>query len=310
MTTSLHHLPANAPQPDILQVLQDDGAVILDNVLSAQELITIKQELAPYLGATGFGRDAFSGRKTQRVGALVGRSDACAAVAEHALILQLCDAFLSPFCDTYQLHFTQAVGIAPDEGAQPLHRDRGVWGTYLPRSIETQFSTIWAIDDFTEDNGATWVVPGSHHWPDEREPQADETCQAIMQAGSVLLYGGAVIHGGGANHSSASRLALLLHYTLGWLRQEENQYLSCPPEVAARLSPRLRALLGYSKGGYVLGFFSEPVPGGEGLELAPPELLFGDPINRTARVDQLAHTVAAPREDLPAARRSDRGKEA
>jgi ectoine hydroxylase-related dioxygenase (phytanoyl-CoA dioxygenase family) len=207
----------------------------------------------------------------------MGRSAACRELALNPLVNAACSAFLQPHCDSYQLHFTQATSIGPDETGQMLHRDRGVWGPYIPRRIETQFSTIWAASDFTAENGATQVVPGSHLWPAERRAEPHEIVPAEMAAGSVLLYSGTVLHGGGANRTRANRTGILLHYTLGWLRQEENQYLCCPPEVAKDFSPELRALIGYSMGGYTLGFFSTPTrPGEAGIETGPPELLFGE----------------------------------
>ena len=105
----------------------------------------------------------------------------------------------------------------------------------------------------------------------------DEIVPAEMSAGSVLLYTGTVLHGGGANDSESDRLGALIHYTLNWLRQEENQYLSCPPHLAKDFSPELRKLIGYSKGGYVLGFYSDPsAPGEPGFEQASPERLFSE----------------------------------
>ena len=204
------------------------------------------------------------------------RSPACRDLALDQLVNSVCSDYLAPYCDGYQMHFTQAVSIGPGEGGQDLHRDRAVWGRYVPRTIETQLSTIWAITDFTEENGATRIVPGSHHWARGRKPEAKDVCAAEMNAGSVLIYNGSVIHGGGSNQTDDARLGVLLHYTLNWLRQEENQYLSCPPELAKGLSPELRALMGYTQGGYVLGFYSDPTGPGDGKELAPPENLFGD----------------------------------
>ena len=155
-----------------------------------------------------------------------------------------------------------------------LHRDRGVWGSTLTRAVETQFSTIWALTDFTHENGATRIVPGSHRWEKDRQPPDGEIVSAEMRAGSVLLYNGTVLHGGGENTTIHERVGVLLHYTLNWLRQEENQYLSCPPEIAKGLDPELRALMGYTLGGPVLGFYSTPGAPGQGVELAPPERLF------------------------------------
>jgi len=105
-----------------------------------------------------------------------------------------------------------------------------------------------------------------------------------MSAGSVLLYTGSILHGGGKNQSQEHRLGVLLHYAPSWLRQEENQYLSCPPDVAQDLDPELRALIGYSKGGPILGFYSSPGAPGEGLEIAPPERIFGDRAGRYTRI--------------------------
>ena len=166
-------------------------------------------------------------------------------------------SFLEPYGDGYQLHFTSAVSIGPGETKQILHRDRGIWGGYILRKIETHFSTIWALTDFTKENGATQVVPGSHKWEKDRTPNEDEIAYAEMSQGSVLLYTGTVLHGGGKNSTDNEiRTGVFMHYALNWLRQEENQYLSHPPEVAKNFSPELRSLIGYSKGGYVLGFYT------------------------------------------------------
>ena len=104
--------------------------------------------------------------------------------------------YLAQFCDDIQLHFTSAVAIAPGESAQILHRDRGIWGGYLPRRVEPLFSTIWAITPFTQENGATQVVPGSHLWDKDRLPEPHEIAYAEMAPGSVLCYTGTVLHGG------------------------------------------------------------------------------------------------------------------
>ena len=96
-----------------------------------------------------------------------------------------------------------------------------------------------------------------------------------MSAGSVLLYSGSVIHGGGANRSDMSRLGLNITYCLGWLRQEENQYLSCPPHIAKELDPQLQELLGYTSGNYALGYYSDPLATEAGSDILPPEAALG-----------------------------------
>jgi len=192
----------------------------------------------------------------------------------HPLITAATEAFLAPFCDRFQLHLTQVIRIKPGQKAQVLHRDRLAWGGFLQRAIEPQLNTIWAVSDFTRENGATRVVPGSHMWDDGRGAHEDEITYAEMKAGSVILYTGSVIHSGGANVSDGDRIGINITYSLGWLRQEENQYLSCPPEIAATLPDDLRRLIGYSMGSYALGYFTPPVPPGQGGEVVPPETLF------------------------------------
>jgi ectoine hydroxylase-related dioxygenase (phytanoyl-CoA dioxygenase family) len=258
----------------LAKTLAVDGAAIVEDVLSADVLATVNDELSPWIEATGPGKDGFTGHQTHRTGALVARSPACRDVVMHPLILGAAGAFLSPFAEKIQLHLTQVITIDPGQGTQPLHRDRLAWGGYIPREIEPQFNTIWALTDFTDSNGATRVVPGSPGWDDDRRPEDHEKTQAVMTAGSVLLYSGSVIHGGGENRSTEPRRGMNITYTLGWLRTEENQYLSCPPHIAKDLDPELQELLGYTMGSYALGYYSEP---GEvrGNDLHPPERALG-----------------------------------
>ena len=271
----IEHKTVNDSEDELLSLLDRDGGVIIEGILANEDLEQVKSDLSPYLDASPTGENLFWGFKTKRIGALMARSPKCRELALHPLINSLCEKYLAPYSNGYQLHFTQAISIGPNEDPQILHRDRGVWGGYINRSIETQFSTIWAISDFTEANGSTRIVPGSHKWDKDRQPNDDEIILATMPAGSIMIYNGSVIHGGGENTTdNHHRLAVLLHYTLTWLRQEENQYLSCPPEIARGLSSELRNLMGYTQGGPVLGYYSTPGPPGEGVEVADPENLF------------------------------------
>jgi ectoine hydroxylase-related dioxygenase (phytanoyl-CoA dioxygenase family) len=231
-------------------------------------------EINPYIEATDPGRDSFSGFSTTRTGALAARSAQCRELIMHPAILAACDKFLLTACDRYQLHLTQVIRIRPGQAAQPLHRDRLAWGGFL-KGIEPQLNTIWAMTEFTEANGATQLVPGSPSWAEGRRAESDEITYAEMSPGSVLVYSGSVIHAGGANRSDGDRIGINLTYALGWLRQEENQYLSCPPAVARTLDPKLQALLGYQMGSYALGYFSPPLPPGQGPEGVPPEYALG-----------------------------------
>ena len=272
----IKHVSIDTPIETILEILDEDAGLIIDNFLSDQNLESIRDDLKPYLNVTRNGQDEFTGFETKRVGALMARSKTCQDLALDPLINQMADSFLGPHCESYQLHFTSAIQIGPGESSQILHRDRGVWGGYIPRKIETQFSTVWAINDFTKENGATQVVPGSHKWHKDRQPLPEEIAYAEMKAGSVFIYTGSVLHGGGTNVTEQPRLGVFLHYAPSWLRQEENQYLSCPPEVAKDFSPELRSLIGYSKGGYFLGFFTDPEDKEGRLESVSPEKIFGE----------------------------------
>ena len=271
---NLQHLPADAESSAIFSAVQQDGAVILDDVLSEGFIAALREETDPYMEHTSNGEDHFAGYKTTRTGGLLVRSAKCRGLIEHESILAPCNEFLSPYCERVQLHLTQIIRIRPGETAQTIHRDRWAWGKHLSH-LEPQFNTIWAITDFTAENGATQVVPGSTQWPDDQEIQPEQITQAEMKAGSVLVYSGSVFHGGGANTSDQDRIGINITYALGWLRQEENQYLSCPPELAKDLSPTLQGLAGYAMGQYALGYFTPPGAPGEGPEVVPPQYALG-----------------------------------
>lgn len=271
---ALAHLPADAPAAEILAVLDRDGALILDDALPADEADALVAELRPWVEATAPGRDSFTGARTTRTGALVARSPRTRPLVTDPRILALCDAVLTPNCHRYQLHLAQLIRIMPGEVAQAIHRDRWAWGRQMP-GIEPQVNTIWALTDFTAANGATQVIPGSQAWDDDRKAEPGEIARAEMRKGSVLVYTGTVFHGGGANDSAEDRWGLNITYSLGWLRQEENMYLSCPPDVARTLAPELAALVGYAMSNYALGYYTPPLPPGEGPETVPPEYALG-----------------------------------
>lgn len=273
---ALEHLPASADPQTLCAVVRRDGAAIIDGALDAAALERLRSEIMPYVDATPPGRDDFTGRHTTRTGALAARSAACRDLILHGTVLNAARAFLASWCDTIQLHLTQLIRIREGQAAQPLHRDRLAWGGFLPAEIEPQFNTIWAVSDFTAGNGATQVVPGSQAWDPKRRAEPHEITRAEMAAGSVLVYSGSVIHGGGAHAGGVDRLGLNITYCLGWLRQEENQYLSCPPAIAKDFPAELQALLGYAMGSYALGYYTPPVGPGDGPECVPPTTMFGE----------------------------------
>ena len=256
--TGLTTLSSTVGSDDICSLLDRDGACILSRVLSEDAVDDIVREVTPFVERTRGGRDDFSGQRTRRTGALIARSPQCRDVATHAGMLAAASQFLSPYTKRIQLHLTQTIFIGPGQGAQVLHRDRGAWGTYLPEELEPQFNTLWALSEFTTRNGATRIVPGSHRRPLVQEADEDAICQAEMKKGSVLIYSGSVLHSGGENRTQETRAGLNITYSLAWLRQEENQYLSCPPHVARDLPQDLQELLGYTMGSYALGYYSDP----------------------------------------------------
>jgi len=260
---------------EILAAFKRDGAVVINGLMPVALHRRVGDELAPWIASTPEGRDDFVGRQTTRTGALVARSPACRELVMHELVMDLAKRFLLDFSNKIQLHLTQVINIKPGQGTQPLHRDRLAWGGYIPDQIEPQFNTLWALTDFTEENGATRLVPGSAHWESDRRADDAEKTQATMSAGSVLLYSGSVIHGGGENRSAHNRTGINITYCLSWLRTEENNYLSCPPEIAKDLDPGLQELLGYTMGNYALGYYSDPATVGETTDILAPETALG-----------------------------------
>ena len=237
---------ATAPE-DIATVLREDGCVIISDLVPSEMMDQITIELTPYLTSTDVGPDEFLGHATRRVGALIARSPSARSLITHPTILETLDLSLGDHGSTYQIDLTQLVDIGPGEPAQMIHRDQWSFDHYpFPTGFEAEVGTMWAVSDFTEAMGATRVVVGSHLW-EEDPPEVDPALStaAVMPRGSVLVYVGSIFHGGGANTTDVHRIGVNVGYSLGWLRQEENQYLACPPEVARTLPEGLLRLMGY-----------------------------------------------------------------
>ena len=254
---ALQHLPPTAEPEDVARVLAADGAVIVDDVASTGLLDRFDAEIAPFVEATQTGPDDFSGHNTRRTGSLVARAPSSRDLVMHPLVLGTCQQVLG-HATSFQLHLTQVIAIGPGEPAQPIHRDQWAYDFFtFPQGYEVQCNTIWALTDFTEENGATRVVPGSNHFEDKLRLTQEDTVAAAMHRGSVLVYSGAVYHGGGANRSDTVRKGINITYNLSWLRQEENQYLSVPFDVARELDEDLLRLMGYQRGAYALGYVGD-----------------------------------------------------
>jgi Phytanoyl-CoA dioxygenase (PhyH) len=251
------HLTSADGPDEVAAAVGRDGAVIVDDVAPEELLVRIEGELRPYLDATPTGPDDFSGDRTRRTGSLIGRSPGCRELVMDPLALGTVRTFLG-HATNFQLHLTQAIAIGPGETSQPIHRDQWAFDFFpFPAGYEVQCNTIWALTDFTEENGATRVVVGSNRKEDRLAFGPEDTEPAVMTRGAVLFYSGSVYHGGGANRSDAPRIGLNITYNVAWLRQEENQYLSVPREVAETLPTDLLRLMGYDRGAYALGYIDD-----------------------------------------------------
>lgn len=225
-------------------LLDEYGYLIIRNILKPECYHKLQQELFPYFKQRPKSKGLFWGHNTTRIEAVLNKSKAAQNLVIHKDILEFAEHTLAANCDTIQLHLTQGIRIHPGEKAQALHPDTAMFP--IPKPFEFMFNVIWALSDFTKDNGATQIVPGSHRWQPGREPTEDEIIQAEMQPGDALLYMASLLHGGGANTTkSVDRTGLAVSYSLGWLRQSENMYLTYPPKLAQNFSKKLQQLIGY-----------------------------------------------------------------
>ena len=224
-----------------LAAVERDGFVVLPSLLDADEIAAVRAGIAPLLAHQG--RNDFEGLRTQRVYAVLEKTRALDALVAHPRILALLDRLFLP---NYLLSQAQVINILPEESAQALHFDDSFYRVPRPRP-PLGAATVWAIDEFTPDNGSTSIVPGSHAWGEGREPGPDdEVIPAVMPSGSVVFYPGTFWHGGGENRTSSPRLAVTCQYCEPWVRPQENFFLSVRRETARGLSEDLKRLLGYS----------------------------------------------------------------
>jgi ectoine hydroxylase-related dioxygenase (phytanoyl-CoA dioxygenase family) len=222
-----------------LAALQRDGYVILPDLLTPAELGEILDAVAPLLDRHG--RNGFEGRMTQRVYSVLNKTRTCDRIADHPRVLALLDRLFLP---NYLLSMLQVINILPGEQAQLLHTDDGFYPLPRPRAA-LGAATIWAIDDFTADNGATDIIPGSHLWA-QRTPEETEREPVVMKAGSCVFFLSTLWHGGGANRSADPRLAVTAQYCEPWLRPQEAFTLSTTRDTVRAVSEDIRRMLGYS----------------------------------------------------------------
>jgi ectoine hydroxylase-related dioxygenase (phytanoyl-CoA dioxygenase family) len=235
---------ATDPEADAhASTIRREGFVVLRDVLSPAEVAAMRAALAPWLQGRLMGRNDFEGFCTERVYALLAKDPALALLVEHPRLLAIVDRLLAPH---YLLSAFLAIQVHPGETPQGWHFDDGGCRVPRPRPMHG-VSAIWALDEFTEENGATQVIPRSHLWSDAAPPPKSEDAVSIcMPAGSVLVLAGTLQHRGAASRGGGTRLGVTPQYCQPWLRQLENMALAVPPDATRRLSPRVQELLGYS----------------------------------------------------------------
>ena len=249
-------LPADTPTEQIAEHLRAHGYAIVERVVGDDVMDRLAAEASPHIAASATGRDEYDGQFTQRTGALVARCPTARELVMHPTVVNTVGEILG-HTTSFQLHLTQIISIGPGESQQKLHRDQMAFDFYpFPADYHVQCNTMWALTDFTIENGGTHVVAGSSGVSDAVAASLPSG-QVEMPRGSVLFYDGKVLHGGGANRSDGPRQGVNITYCVGWVRQEENQYLACPPEIARTLDDDLLRMMGYQEGAFALGYVGD-----------------------------------------------------
>ena len=254
MSASISRLAAGAPPEHVVDGLREHGAVVVEGVLAPDLVTRFNEEIDPILEQVSPDRsylnpaiDYFYGDRVRQITGVAARSRIFGEeILCHPFYAGICDAILGPNCSRYQLNVAQVMDRGPGAEQQFLHRDEDVW-IHLPRPhAEVQLASVIALVDFSAELGATVVVPGSHLWERGRQPAPEELACAEMPAGSAVVYFGSTIHAGGRNSTADSwRRGMHMSFVVGWLRTEDNNYLSTPPDVARTLPRRSQELLGY-----------------------------------------------------------------
>ncbi len=235
--------------------LEEAGCCVVERVAPESTMDAIAEELAPYQDQGSIGASDFEGHRTRRTGAPLPRSATFRTIATHPLIMAAGDLVLG-HATSWRFSAAEYIEIGPEETSQRLHRDQWKYDM-TDFGFEVELNGMWAITDFTEENGATRVAPGSHRYGNREKLQHDHTRPAEMPKGSLLLYTGALYHGGGANQSSGWRAGLSLQHSVGWLTQSTNQFLECPPHEVADWPDDLLRFVGYAKTGNGLGYWRD-----------------------------------------------------
>lgn len=264
MSPVIPECDAGASPDTMYTALDEAGCLVVHGMATAESVAAVRSELAEHMRSARVGVDNpedFYPGDTRRVTALMYRSPTMRDLMMHPTVEQICDRHLLQNCNKWQLNVSAALEVGPGARDQILHREENLFPYFpLPRP-NLILATMWAMSDFTVENGGTQLVPGSHRWGPDRDAEPGEIVRAEMPAGSVLFWLGGTLHGAGANVTDDDwRYGIVLTYTLGWLRQEENQHVVFPLAEALELPPLVRTRLGFdSDYGGGLGFYDPRV---------------------------------------------------
>lgn len=235
----------------VIATLDAYGYCVVEGLLPAEPVAAIRAELHRILAGVPGGRNPFEGYRTKRIYSLFAKTRCCDPLALNPLVLDVVDRVLG--ADAV-LGGPTGIEIEPGEAAQMLHRDEDQYPVPQPAWTDLALNVVWAIDDFTEANGATRIVPASHRGAVLSVDEHTPTIAAEMRAGSAMFFLGSLWHGGGANRTDASRLGIAMLHVAGWLRAQENNVIGVPREIARELDPRLQQLLGWGTYRDFLGY--------------------------------------------------------
>lgn len=244
---------------DWLRQLEQTGYCIIPRLVPHAPIAELAVELEADFAQTPFSRGLFYGQRTKRFGRLLSRAPQSAALVLQPEIIALAQAVLGGACDRIQLNVAQAIEIHPGERAQFPHRDEDMWAG-VKGQHEYLLNVMWPLDPFTPDNGATCIYPGTHHLPAGALGELPEPVVATCLPGDALCFLGSTIHGAGANRTRSTRRAIVVGYSLGWLKPYENPWLAYPPAVARHFPKALTDLIGYVQHRPNLGNFEGQCP--------------------------------------------------
>lgn len=248
---SVATFPPDLSTQPLVAALLDQGVVVVEDVIGKAVLPALRGETGRLVSSEPFGSNGFDGYRTRRVFDPFRRTRALDEIVLRPLLHDVLQRVLTW---PYQFGMTILSQIYPGEVAQPSHRDAAVYP--LPQDFpEVMVNTIWALDDFTAENGATMVAPGSH-----RDAGIKDLVPVVMAAGSVMIYSGRLRHGAGANGSDTTRLGFIVEHVVRWLRPADCHPLAVGPEIAATLEPQLQELLGFNQTSEYFGFVNGRPP--------------------------------------------------